>query len=75
MTLKQQVEQYHRGLAEFNQWESMQPPPQRSAAAIAADLGFLLSRVSREERLRDPDPGKVGIQRMHAIMRHLGRRA
>jgi hypothetical protein len=71
MTLKEQVEQYHRALAEFNRWESMHPAPERSAAAIAADLGFLLSRVSREERLRDPDPEKQGIQRMHATMRRL----
>lgn len=73
MTLKQQIEQYHRCLAEFNRWETEHPAPERSAAAIAADLGFLLNRVSREDRLRDPDPEKQGIQRMHAVMRRLGR--
>ena len=73
MTIKEQIEQYHRGLAEFNRWESMQPLPERSPAAIAADLGFVLSRVSRQERLRDPDPKKLGIQRMHALMRRLDR--
>lgn len=72
MTLREQVEQYHRALAEFNRWESMHPAPERSSADIAADLGFLLSRVSREERLRDPDPEKLGIQRMRAIIHRLG---
>ena len=72
MTLKEQIEQYHRALAEFNRWESERPAPERSAAAIAADLGFLLGRVSHEDRLRDPDPEKLGIQRMHALMHRLG---
>ena len=68
MTLKEQVARYHRGLAEFNRWECEHPAPERHAAAIAADLGFLLSLVSREERLRDPDPEKLGIRRMRAMM-------
>jgi hypothetical protein len=66
MTLKEQVEQYRRSLAEFNRWEAENPPPARSPDAILADLGFLMSCVSREEIIRDPDPGKLGIQRMRA---------
>ena len=55
-------------MAAFNQWESEQPPVERSPAAILADLGFLLSLTSAEDRLRDPDPEKLGIQRMRALL-------
>jgi hypothetical protein len=68
MNLKEQVEQYRRRMDEFNRWERHQPSIGRSPAAILADLGFLLSHVSPERRLSDPDPQKLGIQRMRAIL-------
>ena len=66
MTLKEQVEQYRRALAEFNRWEAENPPPARSPDAILADLSFLLNCVAKEEIMRDPDPEKLGIQKMRA---------
>jgi hypothetical protein len=66
VTLKEQIEQYHRCLAEFNRWEAKQVQPSRPAEAILADLGFLLSWVSEEDLARDPDPQKLGIQSMRA---------
>ena len=65
---KEEIEQYRRRFEEFNDWEARQPPIERSPAAILADLGFLWSLVSPEERLRDPDPEKLGIQRMRAML-------
>ena len=65
---KEEIEQYRRRFEEFNDWEARQPPTERSPAAILADLGFLLSLVPEEERLRDPDPEKLGIQRMRAML-------
>ena len=73
MTLREQIEDFRRRMALFNEWEAAQPPVERSSAAIIADLGFVLSFISREERLRDPDPEKLGIQRMHAGMALVGR--
>ena len=66
MTLKEQVEQYRRSLAEFNRWEAENPPPARSPDSILADLSFLINCVSQEEIMRDADPGKLGIQTMRA---------
>ena len=68
MTLKEELESYRSRMTAFNQWESEQPPVERSPAAILADLGFLLSLTSAEDRLRDPDPEKLGIQRMRALL-------
>ena len=65
---KEEIEQYRRRFEESNSWEARQPPTERSPAAILADLGFLWSLVSPEERLRDPDPEKLGIQRMRAML-------
>ena len=65
---KEQVEQYHRCLAEFNRWEEWNPTPARSPEAVLADLGFLMSLVPREERRRDPDPEKLGIQKMRQAL-------
>jgi hypothetical protein len=68
VTLKAQLKSYLDRMAAFNRWEAGQSPEERSPAAILADLGFLLSFVSVEDRLRDPDPEKLGIQRMRALL-------
>lgn len=67
MTLKEQLESFLRRMTAFNQWESEQPPVERSPAAILADPGFLMALASGEDRLRDPDPEKLGIQVMRAL--------
>jgi hypothetical protein len=68
VTLKEQIESFRSRMAAFNQWESEQPAAERSPAAILADLGFLLTLASAEDRLRDPNPEKLGIQRMRALL-------
>jgi hypothetical protein len=65
---KEEVEQYRRRFEAFNDWEAHQAPTERSPAAILADLGFLWTLVAPAERLRDPDPEKLGIQRMRAML-------
>ena len=37
-------------------------------ADIIADLGAILSRLPVSERLHDPDPEKIGIQKMRAAL-------
>jgi hypothetical protein len=68
MTLKEQVEEYRAAMRRFNEWEAEHPAPERDLADVFADIEFLLSWVSEEERRRDPDPEKLGIQRMRAIL-------
>jgi hypothetical protein len=68
VTLKEQLESFRSRMEAFSQWESEQPPVERSPAAILADLGFLMTWASAEDRLRDPDPVKLGIQRMRALL-------
>jgi hypothetical protein len=57
----------------FNQWERDHPTPRREAAEVVADLGMLLSWVSVEDRLTDPDPGKSGVRKMIAALATLKR--
>jgi hypothetical protein len=65
---RQEYAEYRGRFEALNAWEACQPPIERSPAEIVADLGFLLGFVDEEERLRDPDPEKLGIQRMRAIL-------
>ena len=60
-------------MEEFNGWEAAQPPIERASAAGIADLGFLLGFISPEDRLRDPDPLKLGVQRMRSMLALVGR--
>jgi len=68
MTRGDEIRQYLARMAEFNRWEEEHPTPERDPAAVLADLSLLYSLVPREERQSDPDPEKLGIQRMRAII-------
>jgi hypothetical protein len=68
MSLKEQYELRQRQWDEFHRWENEQPAIDRQPANIIADLGAILSWVSVTERLRDPDPEKIGIQKMRAAL-------
>ena len=68
MTLKEQYEMRQRQWDEFHRWESRQPVVERTSENIIADLGAILSWLPGEERLRDPDPEKIGIQKMQAAL-------
>jgi hypothetical protein len=73
MTLKEQYQLRQRQWDEFHRWESEQPLIEREPAAIIADLGAILSWMPAEARLHDPDPEKIGIQKMraaHALIKH-----
>lgn len=73
MTLKQQLEARQRQWAAFHRWEVSQPPLDRDPAAILADLGAIWSWLPPEVRLTDPDPQKLGIQKMRAALALLRR--
>ncbi len=73
MTLREQWEIRRRQWEAFNRWEAENPPPERSAAEILADLGTIWSWLPAEVRTEDPDPGKLGIQKMRAALALLRR--
>lgn len=68
MTLREQLEQRRRQWEAFNRWEAEQPPAERPAADIIADLGVVWSWLPAEVRRRDPDPEKRGIQAMRRAL-------
>lgn len=74
MSLREQLEQRKRQWEAFHRWEEQQPPLERDAARILADLGTILSWIPEEDRLRDPDPDKRGIQNLRAACAVLSRR-
>lgn len=69
--LQEEVEQRRRQWQAFHRWEAEQPPEERAPAEILADLGTIWEWLPAEERGRDPDPEKKGVQAMHAALRHL----
>jgi hypothetical protein len=68
MTLREQLLERRR------QWDEQQPPEERDAARILEDVGAIVSWIPEEERLRDPDPEKRGIQILRAACAVLNRR-
>ena len=74
MTLREQIEQRRRQWEAFNRWEAQPPPLERDPAQILADLGAILRWIPEEDRLRDPDPEKRGVQVLLAAGRVLNRR-
>ena len=68
MGLREQVAERRRQWEEFNRWERAHPPPRRDPAAVLADLGTIWSWLPEEVRRHDPDPEKLGIQRMRRAL-------
>ena len=64
MILKEQVDDLNRRWKKFHEWEAQQPPVERSAAAIIADLGAIRQWLPEAVRVHDPDPEKKGVQAM-----------
>lgn len=73
MTLKEQIEIRRRQWERFNRWEQEQPPVERTPAQILADLGTIWTWLPPEVRQADPDPEKLGIQKMRAALGRLQR--
>lgn len=71
MTLREELDIRERQWAAFHRWESAQPLPQRDPAEILADLGAIWNWLPPEVRSADPDPRKLGIQKMRAALAHL----
>jgi hypothetical protein len=46
----------------FNRWEAEQPPIERDAADLIADVGAILDWMPPEVLREDPDPEKRGAQ-------------
>jgi hypothetical protein len=72
MAEREQYEQRRRQWAAFHRWEAEQTPAERPPAAILADIGAIREWLPREARLADPDPEKLGVQRMRRALARLG---
>ena len=73
VTLREQLEQRRKQWEEFNRWEAEQPPVERAAGDILADLGTIWSWLPPEVRTHDDDPEKLGVRAMHKAMSRLQR--
>jgi hypothetical protein len=71
VTLREQIEERRRQWAEYNRWEAEQPPVERAAGDMIADVGAMWNWLAPEDRIRDEDPEKLGIQKMRAALAHL----
>ena len=69
MTLREQIEAQNLAWQRFHEWESTEAPPSLDAAHVIADLGAILSWISPEERMLDPDPEKHGVRKMFEVLR------
>lgn len=69
--LKALIERRKRALTAFNRWEAEHPDRERSSEQIFASLGTLYAMLPPEDRRREEDPERRGIQRMHQMLRHL----
>ena len=71
VTLREQFAVRQHQWAAFHRRESAQPLPERDPAEILADLGAIWNWLPPEVRTEDPDPRKLGIQKMRAALAHL----
>ncbi len=71
--LREEIQAFNEALARYNEWERANPPRDRDASEIIADLGTILDWIPVETRLADPDPEKRGVGKMIAALRHLRR--
>ena len=75
MTLAQQLAARRKQWQAFHEWEDSYVHPAGSASQNIADVSAIWSMLPEDERLRDPDPEKKGVQRYHEILaRHFSKR-
>ena len=74
MTLREQIERPRKQFEAFNRWEAENIAPRRDLAAVLADLSAIWRRLPQDVRSTDPDPEKLGVQRMHRVLALLARR-
>ena len=68
MSTREQWELRRQQWEAFNRWEAEQPPIERDPGDILADLGAIWNWLPRDVREQDPDPEKIGIQKMRAAL-------
>lgn len=71
MSIKALFEKRKRALAAFNRWEAEHPSSPRSSEQIFAALGTLYAMLPPEDRRREEDQERRGIQTMHRRLRAL----
>jgi hypothetical protein len=54
--------------ASFNRWERAQPRPEYSAEDTLASLSTILEWIPASVKLRERDPDRRGVRRMHALL-------
>lgn len=73
MTLAEQLRRRADQLSEFSRWEDEHPAPPREFIRVLADLSAIRLWIPEQDRLRDPDPEKLGVARLHAALSLLGK--
>jgi hypothetical protein len=68
MITKQDWELRQTQWAAFEKWKALQEPDPCRVEAAIGDLGAILEWLPEDVQRQDPDPGKTGIRRMHAIL-------
>jgi len=71
VTLAEQWKQREAEFRLFRYWETVNPPGDRPLAEIMADVSAMWNRLPEDVRTIDPDPEKLGVQRMHLALRVL----
>ncbi len=68
MTLREQVEERERQWRAYHEWESLRVEPERELNRVMEDLSAIWNRLPEDVRTLDPDPKKLGVQRMHRAL-------
>ncbi|MBC8204079.1 MAG: hypothetical protein H8E87_01065 [FCB group bacterium] len=67
---KKDIEERNEKFRRFNQWEEQNPPQYSPETAIHL-IGCLYEMLPPEVRMKDDDPEKLGIRKMHSILKLL----
>lgn len=68
MYTRAQHQERQRQWAEFHRWEAVNLAPERPLDAVLADIDWLSRCLPEEVRRADPDPEKLGIQKLRGMM-------
>jgi hypothetical protein len=60
--------------AEYRRWAESEPPLELAAEDAIANVGTILAWIPEDVRQEERDPEKLGVQRMHFLLRQLADR-
>lgn len=68
MTLADQLIERRKQWQAFHEWDDSYVHPARPASKVLADISVFRSWLPDDVRNRDPDPEKLGIQRLRKTL-------